>query len=93
MSYSSFGDPETLYVLKGEALIYHGTITPKSCAMSVQITSEELTSKILERWLLQSLTPLVGTKAAAELKILLEDKRDLFSPFLREALEFRRSVK
>jgi mevalonate kinase len=91
MANSSFGDP--IYVLKGEALIYKGTITPRSTAMSVQLADADLTPEILQQWLLQSLTPLVGMEAVTELKALLDMRPEVFKPFLDKAFAFRSNLK
>jgi hypothetical protein len=91
MANSSFGDP--FYVLRGEAMIYKGTITPRSSAMSVQLADADLTPEILQQWLLQSLTPLVGVEAVTELKTMLETRADVFKPFLDKALAFRSNLK
>ena len=93
MEVSSFN----FYLLKGEALVYpRGTITPKASPYFVQATTTDLTPDVLKEWFLQSITPLVGTDAADDLRQLFDEDTtrgaETLSSFFENAIEFRQSL-
>ncbi len=83
----------SFYLLSGEALVYRSTtVTPPGPAPGaylVQGTLEALTTDVVKTWFIQSIAPLVGSKAAEVLEHILDDERA--DEFLKLALYFRQN--
>jgi len=94
MSNSSEETPSsfTLRILAGEARSYPGgSSTPKKeWSFLVTATSEPITLEVIKPWFKQSIVPLIGEQAAADLMRLLDTKEG--EGFFNEVLAFRKSL-
>jgi len=76
-------------LVAGEKLAYpRGSITPK-CAYHVIGSPIAMTEELLLAWFLESVEPLIGPRAADELKRLFETDAGKFKSFYEETRLFR----
>ncbi len=93
MANSASPESFSLHLLAGEGLVCGVSKTTPLAPYLVTCTPEDMTPAVLQAWFIQSIEPLVGGVAAESLKRLMEANQSLTTDFLREALNFRRSLK